>query len=139
MARVAIASLDGLACGEIDLAPCSRHCIPVCAEIVEAHRVYLSKEGSAYSKARRDHGEIPQSGARSAPRRIAVAGIRRAEAERRRPCAICHAWHKAAQASLIMHSSWTRAQDETINGVGGSSQLRRIHASRAEPGHGHLS
>jgi hypothetical protein len=29
MARFAIASLDGLACGEIDLAPCSRHCIPV--------------------------------------------------------------------------------------------------------------
>jgi hypothetical protein len=43
MARFAIASLDGLACGEVDLAPCSRHCIPVCAEIVEAHRVYLSK------------------------------------------------------------------------------------------------
>jgi hypothetical protein len=43
MARFAIASLDGLACGDIDLAPCSRHCIPVCAEIVEAHRVYLSK------------------------------------------------------------------------------------------------
>jgi hypothetical protein len=62
MARVAIASLDGLAYGEIGLAPCSRHCIPVCAEIVEAHRVYLSKEGSACSKARRDHGEIPQSG-----------------------------------------------------------------------------
>jgi hypothetical protein len=62
---VAIASLDGLACGEIDLAPCSRRCIPVCGEIVEVHRVYLSKEGSAYSKARHDHGEIPQSGARS--------------------------------------------------------------------------
>jgi hypothetical protein len=40
MARVAIANLDGLAYGEIGLAPCSRHCIPVCAEIVEAHRVY---------------------------------------------------------------------------------------------------
>jgi hypothetical protein len=93
MARVAIASSDGLACGEINSAPCSRHCIPVCAEIVEAHRIYLSKEGSACSKARRDHDAIPQRGARSAPRRIAVAGIRRAETGRRRPCAICHAWH----------------------------------------------
>ena len=43
MAHFGIASLDQLACGEIDLAPSSRHCIPVCAEIVEAHRVYLAK------------------------------------------------------------------------------------------------
>jgi hypothetical protein len=43
VARFAIASLDELASGAIDLAPCSRHCIPLCAEIVEAHRVYLSK------------------------------------------------------------------------------------------------
>jgi hypothetical protein len=43
MARFAIESLDKLAWGEADLAPSSRHCIPVCAEIVEAHRVYLAK------------------------------------------------------------------------------------------------
>jgi hypothetical protein len=43
MARFGIESLDKLACGEIDLAPLSRDCIPVCAEIVEAHRVYLAK------------------------------------------------------------------------------------------------
>jgi hypothetical protein len=36
-------SLDELACGEIDLAPYSRQCLPVCAEIVEAHGVDMSK------------------------------------------------------------------------------------------------
>lgn len=43
MARFGIESLDEIACGEIDLAFSSPHCVPVCAEIVEAHRVYLGK------------------------------------------------------------------------------------------------
>ena len=43
MVRFGIESLDKIACGEIDLASSSPHCVPVCAEIVEAHRVYLAK------------------------------------------------------------------------------------------------
>jgi hypothetical protein len=43
MAYFGIQKLDDLACGEIDLAPGSPGCIPVCAEIVEAHRAYLAK------------------------------------------------------------------------------------------------
>jgi hypothetical protein len=43
MARFGIESLDEIACGEIGLAPLSCHCIPVCAEIVEAHRAYMAK------------------------------------------------------------------------------------------------
>jgi hypothetical protein len=43
MAHFGIGSLDEIACGEIDLAASSPHCVPVCAEIVEAHRLYLAK------------------------------------------------------------------------------------------------
>jgi hypothetical protein len=43
MAHFAIENLDDLACGEVDLVPHARGCIPVCAQIVEAHRVYLGK------------------------------------------------------------------------------------------------
>jgi hypothetical protein len=43
MAHFGIKSLDEIACGGIDLAASSPHCVPVCAEIVEAHRVYLAK------------------------------------------------------------------------------------------------
>lgn len=43
MAHFGIAGFDELACGEIDLQPSSPDCIPVCSEIVEAHRAYLGK------------------------------------------------------------------------------------------------
>jgi hypothetical protein len=43
MARFGIESLDEIACGEIDLGSSSPHCVPVCAEIVDAHRIYLAK------------------------------------------------------------------------------------------------
>jgi hypothetical protein len=43
MARFGIESLDEIAGGEIDLAFSSPHCVRICAEIVEAHRVYLGK------------------------------------------------------------------------------------------------
>jgi hypothetical protein len=43
MGRFGIESLHEIACGEIDLASSSPYCVPVCAEIVEAHRVYLAK------------------------------------------------------------------------------------------------
>jgi hypothetical protein len=43
MARFGIESLDEIACGEIDLGSSSPHCVSVCAEIVDAHRIYLAK------------------------------------------------------------------------------------------------
>jgi hypothetical protein len=43
MAHFGIESLDKIDWSEIDLVPFSRHCIPVCAEIVAAHRAYLAK------------------------------------------------------------------------------------------------